>query len=582
MQLGRHKRPHTGPVREVVPAPVDQSAQPRRGAPPFQPRGGRYHSEGSRGVRKPVGHHRPPIARSHQQCDQKPLELDSESPPQGGVELRAEAEDVWRKCGGGGAGGVAECIVIRTEPVTEPVKASVQWFSGSTVVQPVQPGWHEEGGGADEERGEIEGSDKYHTVDDCGGGEQEESRSNWIGQWLEKGMNEARNVFGKGKEGELEAEEGGVRAKTSEVVIGEGEIEYVGSGGVIMTVEAGGGRVGVEDGCGHYWQGEGFTVLGGKGHLWAEPRLMRPAETVVLRQTECQIKEPTLPPREGRDKKQHKLMVDRELPPIDQILCTPICDQYKGAEESRLSFDTEERHEHNKRYWETYNEIEEYSEELEVGSYKLGLTLRERLWENLTLNPLIDLWDLMSRVEMFARLEDNIKQAEKVMGTTTHVKANLKEREKTELIQFLKANIEVSVWTPYEMPRIDPNFIKHELNVLFDARLVKQKGRRSSAEHMDAVIEKVEKLKEADAIIERMVTKMFESILGKTMDTYIDDMVMKSKEELDHIRDLTEVFRILKKHKLRLNTAKCAFGVSSGNFLEHLVTRRGIEVNLEQ
>ena len=42
-------------------------------------------------------------------------------------------------------------------------------------------------------------------------------------------------------------------------------------------------------------------------------------------------------------------------------------------------------------YWETYNEIEEYSEELEVASYKLGLTLRKRLWENLMLNLPTDL-----------------------------------------------------------------------------------------------------------------------------------------------------------------------------------------------
>ena len=47
--------------------------------------------------------------------------------------------------------------------------------------------------------------------------------------------------------------------------------------------------------------------------------------------------------------------------------------------------------------------------------------------------------------------------------------ANLKERQKIELIYFLTANIEVFGWTPYEMPGIDPNFIKHELNVLPEA-----------------------------------------------------------------------------------------------------------------
>ena len=43
-----------------------------------------------------------------------------------------------------------------------------------------------------------------------------------------------------------------------------------------------------------------------------------------------------------------------------------------------------------------------------------------------------------------------------------------------ELIEFLKANIEVFAWTPYEMPVIDQNFIRHELNVTPEARPVKQ------------------------------------------------------------------------------------------------------------
>ena len=50
------------------------------------------------------------------------------------------------------------------------------------------------------------------------------------------------------------------------------------------------------------------------------------------------------------------------------------------------------------------------------------------------------------------------------------------------------------------MPRINSNFIKHELNVLPNAQPVKQRGRRSATEHVDAVIEEVEKLKEVSAI----------------------------------------------------------------------------------
>ena len=51
--------------------------------------------------------------------------------------------------------------------------------------------------------------------------------------------------------------------------------------------------------------------------------------------------------------------------------------------------------------------------------------------------------------------------------------SNLIEREKTELIEFLTTNIEVFAWTMYEMPGIDPSFIKHELNIIPAAKSVK-------------------------------------------------------------------------------------------------------------
>lgn len=46
--------------------------------------------------------------------------------------------------------------------------------------------------------------------------------------------------------------------------------------------------------------------------------------------------------------------------------------------------------------------------------------------------------------------------------------------------------------------------------------------------------------------------------------------------------DLGDVFAILKRHKLRLNAEKCAFGVGSGRFLGYIVTRRGIEADPNQ
>ena len=89
-------------------------------------------------------------------------------------------------------------------------------------------------------------------------------------------------------------------------------------------------------------------------------------------------------------------------------------------------------------------------------------------------------------------------------------------------------------------------------------------------------------LKNAGSTYQRMMTKMFEPQLGKNVKVYIDDMVVKSKLVSEHIMDLTSIFEILKEHKLRLNTSKCFFGVSSGKFLGYMVTHRRIEVNPNQ
>ena len=75
---------------------------------------------------------------------------------------------------------------------------------------------------------------------------------------------------------------------------------------------------------------------------------------------------------------------------------------------------------------------------------------------------------------------------------------------------------------------------------------------------------------------------MFESQMGKNIEVYIDDMVVKSKIVFEHIEDLTNVFETLRRHKLCLNAFKCFFGVGSGKFLGYIVTHRGIEVNPDQ
>ena len=89
-------------------------------------------------------------------------------------------------------------------------------------------------------------------------------------------------------------------------------------------------------------------------------------------------------------------------------------------------------------------------------------------------------------------------------------------------------------------------------------------------------------LKNAGSTYQKMMTRMFESLLGKNIEIYIDDMVVKSKRVSEHLGDLRITFETLRNYKLRLNASKCSFGVESGKFLGYMVTHRGIEVNHDQ
>ena len=266
------------------------------------------------------------------------------------------------------------------------------------------------------------------------------------------------------------------------------------------------------------------------------------------------------------------------------------------------------------------------------------------------------------------------------------VGSQLPQQEREELIEFLKQNIDVFTWNTYETPGVDPEFIRHHLNVNPLIAPKKQLPRRSSKAHAEAVREEVAKLKQAGAIKEvfypewlankvvvkkksgkwrvcvnftdlnktcpkdpfpmpkidqlvdatvghprmsfldafqgyhqiplalddqektvfvtlignyhykvmsfslknarftyqRMMMRMFELLLGKNIEIYIDDMVVKSKMVSEHLGDLRAIFEVLRNYKLRLNASKCSFGVRSGKFLGYIVTHRGIEVNPDQ
>nr|XP_009388298.1 PREDICTED: uncharacterized protein LOC103975116 [Musa acuminata subsp. malaccensis] len=89
-------------------------------------------------------------------------------------------------------------------------------------------------------------------------------------------------------------------------------------------------------------------------------------------------------------------------------------------------------------------------------------------------------------------------------------------------------------------------------------------------------------LKNAGATYQRTVNKMFAHQIGRNMEVYVDDMIVKSQEAETHLADLAEAFATLRKFGMRLNPTKCAFGVTSGKFLGFIVHERGIDTNPEK
>lgn len=82
------------------------------------------------------------------------------------------------------------------------------------------------------------------------------------------------------------------------------------------------------------------------------------------------------------------------------------------------------------------------------------------------------------------------------------------------------------------------------------------------------------------ATYQRLVTKMFQEEIRKSMEVYVDDIPEKRNKAADHISNLSKTFEILRHYKMMLNAAKCTFRVSSGKFLGFMVNHRCIEVGM--
>ncbi|GJT10946.1 reverse transcriptase domain-containing protein [Tanacetum coccineum] len=202
---------------------------------------------------------------------------------------------------------------------------------------------------------------------------------------------------------------------------------------------------------------------------------------------------------------------------------------------------------------------------------------------------------------------------EKVKGKDEHLERPLESKPPSGLIKILRKHADDFTWTPAYMtgiprfiaehelktyPQIEPRVqrkrsialdrrkvVKDEVAEWLKAKIVR-KDEEKTAFHTDEGVFCYKKmpfgLKNAGATYQRLVDTIFEGQMGRNLEAYKDDMVIKSKTEPEMIKDVEETLLILKKVNMKLNPKKCSIRMEEGKFLGYIVTSKGIRANPEK
>nr|GEY35986.1 reverse transcriptase domain-containing protein [Tanacetum cinerariifolium] len=180
-------------------------------------------------------------------------------------------------------------------------------------------------------------------------------------------------------------------------------------------------------------------------------------------------------------------------------------------------------------------------------------------------------------------IHPNFPDQEVVVG------GSLSDRGRTELCSLLKKNLDIFAWQPSDMTGVPRSVVEHRLNIREGCPPVRQKKRGQAPERTKAIQAEVQKLVEARIMREvyyydwlsnpvmRLMDKAFESQMGRNIEVYVDDLVVKSHTEAEMVRDIEETFQTLRNINMKLNPKKCSFGLAEGVFLGYVITPEGIK-----
>ncbi|GKB95783.1 reverse transcriptase domain-containing protein [Tanacetum coccineum] len=87
-------------------------------------------------------------------------------------------------------------------------------------------------------------------------------------------------------------------------------------------------------------------------------------------------------------------------------------------------------------------------------------------------------------------------------------------------------------------------------------------------------------LKNVGATYQRLVDRAFQKQIGRNLEVYVDDLVIKSHTKEEIIRDIAETFKTLQQISIKLNLKKCTFGMQEGMFLGYKVNADGLKLKI--
>jgi hypothetical protein len=91
-----------------------------------------------------------------------------------------------------------------------------------------------------------------------------------------------------------------------------------------------------------------------------------------------------------------------------------------------------------------------------------------------------------------------------------------------------------------------------------------------------------EGLKNAGPTFTIMTREVFKPQIGRNIQAYVDDLIVKRSDRAGHVSDLAETLANMRRVGLKLNPEKCVFGVTKGKILRYLISAKRIEANLDK